>query len=361
MTRSNCMDIEAEEQIGDGKTPWGTGPICKGLAPAIPLAVFVLALVFFTLSLAYADIKIVQAIPTRSFGFLPLFVAQERGFYRSAGLEVSTPVMATGPSVAGLLSGEVHFAAADSAMRAAMTGTPVKAVVFYYDRPTMVFVARPEIRSVRDLQGKNIAILSYGSAVDFATRQILKANGLADKDYTLVPMGPEPQRILGMVKGLVHATLLNPDGAAIAEGQVQGLKLLASVGDLQKTPFSGFAAADRFLATNADAVRKFLRATLRAIVLTRDQPQVAAQVAEKTLGLEAKAALSAARAIVGAISVKDPGGFTDAGMRAWIADNAKNAGRKDDVRITDIAEVRLLREAQQELGIRCEGGYGCGK
>jgi hypothetical protein len=96
-------------------------------------------------------------------------------------------------------------------------------------------------------------------------------------------------------------------------------------------------------------------------VLTRDQPQVAAQVAEKTLALEAKAAVSAARAIVGAISVKDPGGFTDAGMRAWIADNAKNAGRKDDVRITDIAEVRLLREAQQELGIRCEGGYGCGK
>jgi ABC-type nitrate/sulfonate/bicarbonate transport system substrate-binding protein len=311
---------------------------------------------------AYGQIKIAQAIPTRSFGFLPFFVAHEKGFFRSEGLEVSAPVMATGPSVAGLLSGEVHLAPADTAMRAAMTGTPVKAVVFYYDRPTMVFVARPEIRSVRDLQGKNIAILSYGSAVDFATRQILKANGLADKDYTLVPMGPEPQRILGMVKGLVHATLLNPDGAAVAAGQVEGLKLLASFGDLQKTPFSGFAASDRFLATNADALRKFLRATLRAIVLTRDQPQVAAQVAEKTLGLEAKAALSAARAIVGAISAKDPGGFTDAGMRAWIADNAKNAGRKDDeINITDIAGIGLLRAAQQELGIRCEGGHGCSK
>jgi NitT/TauT family transport system substrate-binding protein len=317
---------------------------------------------FLQIGVAYGQINIVQALPTKSFGFLPVFVAQDKGFYRSEGLEVSTPVMATGPSIAGLLSGEVHLAPADTAMRAAMTGTPVKAVVFYYDRPTMVFVARPEIRSVRDLQGKNIAILSYGSAVDFATRQILKANGLADKDYTLVPMGPEPQRILGMVKGLVHATLLNPDGAAIAEGQVEGLKLLASFGDLQKTPFSGFAAGDRFLATNADTVRKFLRATLRAVVLTRDQPQVAAQVAEKTLALEAKAALSAARAIVGAISVKDPGGFTDAGMRAWIADNAKNAGRKDEeIKVTDIADVRLLREAQQELGIRCEGGYGCGR
>jgi ABC-type nitrate/sulfonate/bicarbonate transport system substrate-binding protein len=311
---------------------------------------------------AYGQIKIVQAIPTKSFGFLPLFVAQEKGFFRSEGLEVSTPVMATGPSIAGLLSGEVHLAPADTAMRAAMTGTPVKAIVFYYDRPTMVFVARPEIRSVKDLQGKNIAILSYGSAIDFATRQIMKAHGLADKDYTLVPMGPEPQRILGMVKGLVHATLLNPDGAAIAEGQVEGMKLLASVGELQKTPFSGFAAGGRFLSGNPGAVKKFLRATLRAIVLTREQPQAAAEVAEKTLALDGKVALSAARAVVGAISVKDPGGFAEAGMREWIADNAKNAGRKsDEVKISDIADVRLLRETQRGLGIRCEGGYGCGK
>jgi NitT/TauT family transport system substrate-binding protein len=317
---------------------------------------------FLQAGAAYGQTKIVQALPTKSFGFLPLFVALEKGFYRSEGLEVSTPVMATGPSVAGLLSGEVQFAAADSAMRAAMTGTPVKAVVFYYDRPTMVFVARPEIRSVKDLQGKNIAILSYGSAVDFATRQIMKASGLADKDYTLVPMGPEPQRILGMVKGLVHATLLNPDGAAIAEGQVEGLRQIASFGDLQKTPFSGFAAGDRFLAGNPATMKKYLRATLRAIVMTRDQPQAAAQAAQKSLGLEGKTALSAARAIAGAISVTDPGGFSEGGMRAWIADNAKNAGRKDDdVKITDVSDVRLLREAQQELGIRCEGGYGCGR
>jgi len=140
------------------------------------------------------------------------------------------------------------------------------------------------------------------------------------------------------------------------------LKQLVSFGDLQKTPFSGFAVGDRFLAGSPDTVKKYLRAALRAIVLTRDQPQAAAQVAEKALALEGKAALSAARAIVGAISVKDPGGFTDSGMRAWIADNAKNAGRKDDeVKVADIADLRLLREAQQELGIRCEGGYGCGR
>ena len=311
---------------------------------------------------AYTQTRIIQAIPTRSFGFLPLFVAQERGLYQAEGLEVLSPIVKMAPSVAALVSGEVHFAAADSAMRAALAGTPVKAIVFYYDRPTMLFVGRPEIRTLRDLQGKNIAILSYGSAVDFATRQILRAHGLADKDYTLVPMGPEPQRILGMAKGLVHASLLNPDGAAIAETQIDGLKLLASFGDLQKTPFSGFSASTRFLSANPETVKRFLRATVKAILLTRDQPQVAARVAEKTLALDAKAALSAVRSVVGAISIKDPGGFSEAGMRAWIADNAKSAARKaDEVKISELADLRFLREVQQELGIRCEGGFECGK
>jgi hypothetical protein len=181
----------------------------------MPMA-FNICIAFVASCSAYAQTRLIQAIPTKSFGFLPLLVAQERGFYQAEGLEVLAPVMKMPPSVAALISGEVHFAAADSAMRAALTGTPVRAVVFYYDRPTMLFLGRPEIRAVRDLQGKNIAILSYGSAVDFATRQILRAHGLADTDYTLVPMGPEPQRMLGLAKGLVHASLFNPDGAAIA-------------------------------------------------------------------------------------------------------------------------------------------------
>jgi ABC-type nitrate/sulfonate/bicarbonate transport system substrate-binding protein len=175
-------------------------------------------------------------------------------------------------------------------------------------------------------------------------------------------MGPEPQRILGLAKGLVQASLLNPDGAAIAESQVEGLKLLASFGDLQKTPFSGFATSARFISGNPETVKKFLRATVKAIVLTRDQPETAARVAEKVLGIDGKAALAAVRSIVGAISAKDPGGFSEAGMRAWIADNAKNAGRKvDEVKIAELADLRWLREVHQELSIRCDGGYECGK
>ena len=94
-------------------------------------------------------------------------------------------------------------------------------------------------------------------------------------------------------------------------------------------------------------------------MLTRDQPHVAARVAEQTLGMEGKAALAAVRTIVTAISVKDPGGFSETGMGAWIAVTPADAGRKiEEVKISEVADLRLLREVKQELGIRLKAGMG---
>lgn len=76
--------------------------------------------------------------------------------------------------------------------------------------------------------------------------------------------------------------------------------------------------------------------------------------------MEEKIALSAVNYVTGAVSATDPGGFTVQGMNRWISENAKFANRKpEEIKITDIADLTLLREAQEEMGIICEGGYGC--
>jgi ABC-type nitrate/sulfonate/bicarbonate transport system substrate-binding protein len=327
------------------------------LSFGLPFGVFALQL-----QSVRAQTKIIQAIPTKSFGWLPLFVAQERGFYRAEGLEVIAPVMSPSTSVAALVSGEVHFAVADPAMRAAVQGAALRAVVFYYTRPTWLFIARSSIGSIGELRGKNIAIRGYGAMDDFATRKIMRAYGLTDNEYTLVPAGPDPQRIMAMAQGLVHAALLNPDAAAVAEGKLGGVKKLAVMGDYDKSPFSGFAANRKFLAGNPDIVKKFLRATVNAIMLTRNKPEEVARVAEKIFRLDAKVALSAVQNVVGAIGSQDPGGFTEEGMNEWILQNAKILERaSEQIKITDVADITLLREAQRELGLLCEGGYGCSK
>ena len=242
----------------------------------------------------------------------------------------------------------------------AMRGTPVKAIIFYYDRATWIFMGRPEIRSIRDLNGKNIAVNALGAGADLTTREILRSYGLQEKNYNLIALGQDSQRILALIKNQVQATLLNPDSAAVAETQLDGIRRLAHSGDVQKTPFSGFVVTEKLLSENRQLVKKFVRATLKGIVLTREQPQVAARVAEKIFGMKPEIALSAVRNTIPSISAKDPGGFTETGISQFIMQNAKQVGVKaEEIRISDIADLTLLREVQRELGIPCEGGYGC--
>jgi ABC-type nitrate/sulfonate/bicarbonate transport system substrate-binding protein len=173
-------------------------------------------------------------------------------------------------------------------------------------------------------------------------------------------LGQDSQRILALIKNQVQATLLNPDSAAVAETQLDGIRRLAHSGDVQKTPFSGFVVTEKLLSENRQLVKKFVRATLKGIVLTREQPQVAARVAEKIFGMKPEIALSAVRNTIPSISAKDPGGFTETGISQFIMQNAKQVGVKaEEIQISDIADLTLLREVQRELGIPCEGGYGC--
>lgn len=324
--------------------------------------------VFFVLALAaqaHSQTKIFVGIPAKTVGFLPLFIAEEKAFFKAEGLEVLTVVMRPESSVGALPSGEVQIGHGQSAVRAAMKGAPVKALIFLYDRPTIVFMARPEIQSFQDLTGKKIATNFPGGDVYFQTRKLMRARGLKDKDYGIVFMGPDPQRLQAMMQGLVHATFLNVDYAAIAETRFSGVKRITTVRDLGKDLFSGLGTSDRFLAENPEALKRFLRATLMGILVIRDQPEEAARIAQKVIGLDAKIGLSVVRSMREAIGATDPGGFPEAVMREWIVENAELTGIAAEeakrVKIADVASVRLLREVQEEMGIVCEGGYGCKK
>lgn len=330
--------------------------------------IFKCCAVFFVLALtaqAHSQTKMFVGIPAKTVGFLSLFIAEEKGFFKAEGLEVLNVVMRPESSVGALPSGEVQIGHGQSAVRAAMKGAPVKALMFLYDRPTIIFMARPEIQSFQDLTGKKIATNFPGGDVYFQTLKLMRARGLKDKDYGIVFMGPDPQRLQAMMQGLVHATFLNVDYAAIAENKFKGVKRLTTVQDLGKALFSGLGTSDRLLAENPEAVKKFLRATLKGVIVIRDQPEEAARIAQKVIRLDPKIGPSVVRSMREAIGPTDPGGFPEAVMREWILENAELTGITAEeakrVKITDVASVKLLREVQEEMGIVCEGGYGCKK
>src|SRR5205823_13456382 len=116
--------------------------------------VFLIGFIFATGSLppAMAADRVKLALPAKSMGYLPLFIALHRGFFKDEAIDVEIPMMLPQLAHNALMSGEVDYhGAADSALRLAARGAPLKAIFFGAMRPNYFLMAKPQVKSVADL------------------------------------------------------------------------------------------------------------------------------------------------------------------------------------------------------------------
>src|SRR5438067_932383 len=150
--------------------------------------------------------KVVQSLPVDSFGFLPLYVAREKGFFGEEGLELESPVMGSNTALAGLVSGSVDYASAGSGVRAAMQGAPVKAIMYYYNTTLFELVVAPEVQSIENLRGKALGTSSRGSTEEVTAGVLLRQTGLdpaQDVTFVVVPANSQLQSLLaGSIQGM---------------------------------------------------------------------------------------------------------------------------------------------------------------
>jgi NitT/TauT family transport system substrate-binding protein len=305
------------------------------------------------------EINLIEGISSPDFGYVPSYIARAKGFLASEGVDLKIVVMRATVSVPALVSGEIQFAVHGSAMTAAMRGAPLKAVFFTYNTSIMQFTVRPEIKRPEDLRGKVVAISSPGGSQDQATRLMLKKLGLdPDRDVKLLAIGDAKARVIGMETGQITGSANNVDIAA--ELVRKGYRIIANSAEVYPVPFSGMAAHDQFLKKNPELAKKWLRAHVRALLLMRQNPEEASQIAVKELKLDRDVAREATKQALSFMSAEDPGGCTEQGIRLQIQYSSERLGiEPEKVKTADVADFTLLREVQRELGINCRGGYQC--
>jgi NitT/TauT family transport system substrate-binding protein len=305
------------------------------------------------------SMQAVQAISSPDFGFLPTYLAKGKGFFADEGLDLKLVVMNVRVSVLALLAGESQFGVGSSSIIAALRGSPLKAVFFFYNTSTWQFTVRPEIRNPKDLKDTVVVIGTVGSSTDLATRLVLKKFGFEPgRDVKLLPSSDAKTRILAMESRQAVGSLLNPDVAA--DMTSKGYRILINSAEVFPVPFSGMAVHEQLIRNNPDVIKRWMRAHVRAILFIRQNPEEAAQVASKELKLDPKIALAAIRLVLPVMSSDDPGGFTEKGMLLHLEHSASLAGiEAKNARINDVADVSLLRAVQREMGIQCREGYLC--
>ncbi|MGH7798847.1 MAG: ABC transporter substrate-binding protein [Candidatus Binatia bacterium] len=132
----------------------------------MPFILFVLLLNSFGSPALHAAEKIrISVSGGYNMIFLSAGVAQHKGFFRNEGLDADIVVMGAAPSIAALSNGDIDFTLlTGTVIRAAIRGLPVRLVAGLMTSSPHVLLARPEIKSVKDLSGKKVGLAGFGDA-----------------------------------------------------------------------------------------------------------------------------------------------------------------------------------------------------
>ena len=146
--------------------------------------------------------------------------ALEKGFYREEGLDVRPIQAGMLPGIQGLVGGSFDFSQIlGQGAGAILRGVPLKIVMVFDTRPLNWLYARKEIRSLQELKGgKQIAVSSFGAALDQMTRDLLPKRGIdPQKDVVLRAIEPTPSRLAALMSGAVDAAVVNQMDRIVAK------------------------------------------------------------------------------------------------------------------------------------------------
>lgn len=150
---------------------------------------------------------------------LPNWVAERQGFFARHGVAVkltftpsSTFLMSNlidGNYDVGVFGIDNLVAYQEGRGEGKFTGTPDLVAFMGLNSGLLHLIAAPEVKTVADLRGKQLAVDALTTGFAFVLREMIARAGLTDADVTYVRTGGGPQRLRALIEGKQAAALLN--------------------------------------------------------------------------------------------------------------------------------------------------------
>ena len=225
------------------------------------------ACLFLFSSLALGVETLSVALTSKAFQYVPLVIAQERGYLREEGIEQKLVFMQNAAGLQALIANQVQYSGSGSSALVAISkgNAPLKTVLAFNDQVLQWIVARPNIASLKDLSGKKVATTGVASIAAFMFRNILIKKNIP-KDIVLIDPGPV-NRLPSLLAGAVDAAIVSPEERYAALDQ--GMKDLMFLGKEVKNSWGTFATSDQFIKEQPKLVAGFTRAVLKGLRVAR--------------------------------------------------------------------------------------------
>jgi len=244
---------------------------------------------------AHAADKVKVTYPTLTSSYIFFFSAISKGYYKDEGLDVDVVEAAGGVATPALVSGDVQFSTSgSSAISAIMKGARLKVLAVGEDRPSwQIWTTKPEIKTMQDLKGLQVGILSRGDTGEVAIRYVLKKQGLPQDFVSYTPMGSSLGTRMAVVRaGSLPAAVLQPAEVETlrAGGGLANAHMIMDLAQEVRSTFNGLATSDDMIKNHADTVMRFVRATRKGMIYARDNRDGAIDVFVKQMKAQPDAA-----------------------------------------------------------------------
>lgn len=295
--------------------------------------------------------KIRVGVPQQVVHWMVFPLAEKKGFFKEEGFDAEI-VRITGPSGrSALMSGDIDYYTTIAFMvQSIILGLPARVLAAYVTCPPFVVMARPEIKSPKELKGKTMGIgAPPGSSPDIIARLTLRHFGLnPDTDLKFVFLNSHERTYLALEQGLLAAGLVAPPFDV--QGKKLGLTFLARTDELLVYPEDGLIASVKKIKEKPSEIKRVIRAGIKANRYIRSQRDGTIQFLRdwQKVSLETAAANYDGAARV----FNEDGSLPESGLKLIIEQAKKSAKVERDIPLSDVADLSMLRSAQQELGIR---------
>ena len=222
----------------------------------------VVALLSLTAPAASADtrVRVGWCAKTVSSAAAPFAIAMKMGWYKAAGLDVElVPLAGSSACTQAVATKEVAFALPSVEPLAIAIKQGVKAKIYYTAYQGNIYgiavPAESPVRTIADLKGKMIGVISMGSAGVPVAKALVATAGLnPESDVTIVVAGEGAQTAAMLRSKQVDALSQFDTQYAMVENAGVKLRLLDTK-EIDRYPANGFLALDETLKSRrADAV-----------------------------------------------------------------------------------------------------------
>lgn len=215
-----------------------------------------------------ADTVTIGTVGSASSNIWPVFIGQKKGFFASENISLDVVyVQSSANLVQQLAAGSLDITMSTGLVdpiRAVSQRAPVTIVRLELQAPPYALIAKPAIKTMKDLKGKLVSLGGPKDITKIYVERMLEPNGVKPGEFDMVFAGATAARASALQGGAVDAAIVVPpyNFQAVAAGFNE---LGLTVDYAPELPFSGSIVNRTWADKNKDLLRRMLAAHLKSV------------------------------------------------------------------------------------------------